>query len=247
MPLSINSELLSSLATVREEVRGRVEELDRYRAVKAIEKTIEDFPCLDDLNRSLAGIRDTMQERLSETREYRALCTVENMMPELKGVLALLSEGSQIVSQQAVSVEKQTDAVIVAEPEAQQDAPASVEVDALEVAEIIEVEGPVAVVATWPNDPVGDGTDQIVGTMSGDVEPSAQDAEPGHPNPALSPVATGEGAPASSLAYNLAQLMVQALVPPTLPPDGNDPGKRESSHVALPQEHSAAQAAGRAA
>src|SRR6187402_1127934 len=92
MLTAVHPEILSSLASVREDVQCQVERLDHFRAVKAIEQTIAEFPGLNDLARSLTDVRDRVQQQLSETREYRALRAVEKMMPELTEVLTLLSE-----------------------------------------------------------------------------------------------------------------------------------------------------------
>jgi hypothetical protein len=87
-------EILSSLASVREDVERQVAKLDRYRALKAIEQTISDFPGLEDLNNSLSEIRERMRRQIEGTREVRALRAVEKIMPELSEVLTFLSDCS---------------------------------------------------------------------------------------------------------------------------------------------------------
>jgi hypothetical protein len=85
-------EILSSLASVREDVERQVAKLDRYRALKVIEQTISDFPGLEDLNNSLSEIRERMLRQIEGTREVRALRAVEKIMPELSEVLTFLSD-----------------------------------------------------------------------------------------------------------------------------------------------------------
>ena len=260
MSLAIHSEILSLLASVREDVWQHVEELDRYRAVKAIEKTIADFPGLDDLTGSLTDIRDRMQERLGETREYHALRAVEKMMPELTSVLVLLSERSGGVHPPAVSPQEEPTGPFASVPAENPSVPvepsAAAAGDAIEVFEIAEA-SPLAATVTGSSqaDPVED-RDEVVDPMTSDP-----DFQPVHremadyssaanqsAQPQTSSPPTGEGAPASSLAYSLAQLMVQALVPPpATPPEGADGEKIETDEPVQPADHSATQRAGRAA
>lgn len=253
MSLSIHSEILSSLASVREDVRGRVEELDRYRAVRAIEQTIAEFPGLDDLARSLADVRDRVQQQLSETREYLALCAVEKMMPELTGVLAMLSENSGAASRPADFTDEQAASPVASVPGEREEVAAIVEAGAVEVSEIGDAETVAAVAAGQPHEGASDEDRSISAVMMpDDLEGRPLHAEPGNSNQEpmpthAVPAPAGEGAPASTLAYSLAQLMVQALVPPPLPPDGSEPEKREPHQAAPPQDHPAAQSAGRAA
>lgn len=91
----VRSEILSSLASVREDVERHVAGLERYRALRAIEKTIEDFPDLDDLNRSLSEIRERVRRQIEDTPEARALRSVEKIMPELTEVLTFLAERTE--------------------------------------------------------------------------------------------------------------------------------------------------------
>ncbi len=91
---AVRLEILSSLASVREDVERQVAKLDRYRALKVIEQTISDFPGLEDLNNSLSEIRERMQRQIEGTREVRALRAVEKIMPDLSEVLAFLSDCS---------------------------------------------------------------------------------------------------------------------------------------------------------
>jgi hypothetical protein len=89
---AMRAEILSSLAAVRDDVERHVAKLDRYRALQALEKTVADFPGLDDLSSALSEIRERMQRQIEETREVRALRAVEKIMPELTEVLAFLTE-----------------------------------------------------------------------------------------------------------------------------------------------------------
>lgn len=95
---ALRLEILSSLASVRDDVERHVAGLDRYRALKAIEKTLVEFPGLEDLTSALSDLRDSMQRQLGETREVRALQTIEKIMPDLSEVLAFLSERSEKIA-----------------------------------------------------------------------------------------------------------------------------------------------------
>lgn len=108
MTVAVRPEILSSLGSVREDVQRQVAGLDRYRALKAIEQTIADFPALKDLTQSLSDIRDRVQRQLEDTREYRALRTIERIVPELTEVLVLLEQRSEGQSLQSESTVEET-------------------------------------------------------------------------------------------------------------------------------------------
>jgi hypothetical protein len=99
---AVRLEILSSLASVRDDVERHVAKLDRYRALKAIERTIAEFPGLDDLNRALSDLRDGLQQKLNETREVRALRAIEKITPELSEVLSFLAERTEKPSAEEV-------------------------------------------------------------------------------------------------------------------------------------------------
>jgi len=92
MTVVVRTDILSSLQAMHGDVQRRAAELDRYRALKAIEQTIADFSGLDDVTHALGDIRDRVQQQLDSTREFRALRTIERILPELSEVLGLLDE-----------------------------------------------------------------------------------------------------------------------------------------------------------
>lgn len=92
MTITTHPELLISLAAVQRDVERYTLGLDRYRALIAIEKTISEFAGLDDVARPLAAVRDEVRLRLETTPEYRALAAVQKIVPELTEVLAFLAE-----------------------------------------------------------------------------------------------------------------------------------------------------------
>jgi hypothetical protein len=91
MTATVQTDILLSLQTLHGDVQRRFAELDRYRALQAIERTIADFPDLDDVAHSLGDIRDRVQVQLDGTPEFRALRSIERMLPELSDVLVLLN------------------------------------------------------------------------------------------------------------------------------------------------------------
>ncbi|MFZ5693309.1 MAG: hypothetical protein ACOY5F_18915 [Pseudomonadota bacterium] len=92
MTVAVRPDILSCLLSMRQDVEQRIATLDRFRAVKALEQTIADFPGLDDLIRSLSDIRDRVRAELDNTREFRALRSIERIIPELSEVLALMDD-----------------------------------------------------------------------------------------------------------------------------------------------------------
>ena len=103
MTVVVRPDILSSLEAMRQDAEQRIAMLDRFRAVKALEQTMADFPGLDDLTRSLSEIRDRVSAQLDETREFRALRSIERIMPELTEVLALLGYTPAIEAPPAAS------------------------------------------------------------------------------------------------------------------------------------------------
>lgn len=90
MTVAVRPDIVACLESMRQDVERRIASLDRFRALKAIEQTIAEFPGLDDLTRSLSEIADQVRLQLDETREFRALRSIERIMPELSEVLALM-------------------------------------------------------------------------------------------------------------------------------------------------------------
>lgn len=92
MTVDTRPELLTSLAAVQQDVERYTLGLDRYRALIVIEKTISDFSGLEDVASPLAMLRDEVRRRLEATPEYRALAAVKKIVPELTEVLAFLAD-----------------------------------------------------------------------------------------------------------------------------------------------------------
>ncbi len=234
---AMSLEILSSLASVRDDVERQVAKLDRYRALKAIEQTIVDFPALEDLNRTLGDLRDSMQRQLNETREVRALQKIEKIMPDLSDVLALLTENARLADPEG------SDAAPVADDFGRQ-APAGAEgapEAKVSVVEIVETR-------------VLESAETNFAPVGGEREPSSKNADgrsfaenPGQVRDADTDPPSSE--PGGSLAYSLAQLMVQAMVPPGAPPA--NPAEAESagaeSKPETPVSNAAVQSAERAA
>jgi hypothetical protein len=200
-------------------MQRRFAELDRYRALKAIEQTIADFPDLDDVAHSLGDIRDRVQQQLDGTREFRALRSIERILPELSDILILLggetdgkgdtasctlnpgAESLADVEQDGSVPVGERDAVSLVEA-----ATAAVDIEPVALAEAPEqpedLPGPMT-------DPANDAiADKAAGTMPGDRLPPRLESDP----PA------SEAAPVPSLADSVAQLMAQAVVPPSRDP-----------------------------
>ena len=226
MTVMVQADILVSLQTLHGDVQRRFAELDRYRALKAIEQTIADFPDLDDVAHSLGDIRDRVQVQLDGTPEFRALRSIERMLPDLSEVLVLLNGAAESKDSQTAGDAGSQNPVPESLTEAGLVAPASDPVPA----------GDLEAGTLGPRETV---TIDIE-TLAFEAEPVQRldlpgpDAEPAHgPISDRAPVAATddrhppgseidarapEVAHVPSLADSVAQLMAQAAVPPRDPP-----------------------------
>lgn len=245
MTVVVRPEILSSLNSVREDVQRQVAGLDRYRALKAIEQTIADFPSLEDLTRSLADIRDRVQSQLDETREYRALRTIERIMPELSDVLALLAERPDTASESKfglphvengpVSEEPLADeqvAAISPQPEPEPITASEFEAAAVEFVETAELTAEPAMPATQAY------REETAVRPPAPLAEAAHEARPPEPAPE-SEVSSKPGA-VPSLADSVAQLMAQSIAPPPREAQAPPQQVHERSDAAPPHTERAA-------
>ncbi len=223
----VHTEILMSLQTMHGDVQRRVAELDRYRALKAIEQTIADFPDLDDIAHALGDVRDRVQQQLDGTREFRALRSIERILPELSDVLILL--GGETHSKrdtaacspnpgaESLADAGQDGAAMHAPPVDDRDAapvsqPETTAVDAETVALAEVSEEPEDLAGFAMDTGAGDNPDPAGRETSDDRHPPGSDAGP-H---------ASEAAHVPSLADSVAQLMAQAAVPPPRDPPALD-------------------------
>lgn len=246
MTMLAQTDILVSLQALHGDVQRRFAELDRYRALKAIERTIADFPGLDDVAHSLGDIRDRVQEQLDGTREFRALRSIERILPELSEVLVLLDGAGEADRNAAPGDPAAGAESLVAESAVSNAAPDSLASDAPAAADrgdgaqvplatgLIDIEAIAlaaepapaqdaqAAVAAPAHDPM---MDWVADATPDDRHSPGSDAEP--------PVS--ETAHVPSLAVSVAQLMAQAAVPPREPPmpsewsAGTEPPARSQS------------------
>ncbi len=87
-----HAEFLASLRDIRAEVEKHVGALPRYRALTAIDRTLEEFHGLDDVATPLIALGESLRERLNETAEYRAWNAIRSIGPELTTVLDFLAQ-----------------------------------------------------------------------------------------------------------------------------------------------------------
>lgn len=257
MTVVVRPDILSSLKSVREDVQRQVVELDHYRALKAIEQTIADFPSLEDIARSLSDIRDKVQRQLDDTREYRALRTLERIVPELSDVLDLVAERAGAVDPGKAEEGKadlerpaatEQDAQVV--PGQATNRAAETEASAAPAGEMSE--DVMFVGVTAPNSEERDDADPLTASEPGaplDDDNPITLSESEAQRPPLEERAPAE--PAPSLAYSLAQMMVQAMVPPPAGPlsitETAESEKGEAPAAGEAIEPSLQEAAGRAA
>ncbi|MGD9923575.1 MAG: hypothetical protein AB7V13_19365 [Pseudorhodoplanes sp.] len=209
------SEILSSLRLVREDVERQIAELDRFRALKAIEQTMAEFAGLVDFTSSLADIRDHTQRQLEDTREYRALRTIERMMPELSEVLALLHGAAEKTGPQ----QNHDEAEALADDQSDTSAAALLETaPTIELRQTEAVEFAAAAEPFAAAIPTGDGMSEAE-TPHGPVDDARQLATEAEEQ-------TEASAPVPSLADSVAQLMAQSIPPPA----------REAYTAAAPDE-----------
>lgn len=219
MTVVVRPDILSSLEAMRQDAEQRIAMLDRFRAVKALEQTMADFPGLDDLTRSLSEIRDRVRAQLDETREFRALRSIERIMPELTEVLALLGYTPAIEAPPAASepVDPAGSASDIIEEAGASEAGLSsggFEITA------IDSTGETGFVTGAER--AGDGS--IPGTGEG------PDAQVRSRSEAVPPALDAE--PVPSLADSVAQLMAQSMSPPREVPPAPHPPERSDAPLA---------------
>jgi hypothetical protein len=216
MTVAGHPDILSRLEFVRQDVERRIATLDRFRALKAIEQTIADFPGLDDLARSLTDIRDQVRAQLDETREFRALRSIERILPELSEVLALVDDAP------AIEVGDRPAASVPVEPAPVSAGPASVATQQAAVSETGPEAGEFEITASGPVDESGVLVQpapifaEIAGEPFGAIVEEGTDISERLSSEATPPEVTPPGADAESmpsLADSVAQLMAQSMSP----------------------------------
>lgn len=220
MTVVVRPDILSSLEAMRQDAEQRIAMLDRFRAVKALEQTMADFPGLDDLTRSLSEIRDRVRAQLDETREFRALRSIERIMPELTEVLALLGYTPAIEAPPAAAdpVDPAGSASDVIEDTGASEAGHST--GGFEIT-AIDSTGETGFVTGVER--AGDGS--IPGTGEGpDAQVRSSRSE------AVAPAMDAE--PVPSLADSVAQLMAQSMSPPRDVPPAPHPPERSDAPLA---------------
>jgi hypothetical protein len=245
MTVVVHTDILVSLQAMHGDVQRRFAELDRYRALKAIEQTIADFPDLDDVAHSLGDIRDRVQQQLDGTREFLALRSIERILPELSDVLILLGEETggkgdtasctPNPGTESLADVEQVGSALDALPVGDRDgvspadaATATVDIETVALTEAPEqpedLSGPMT-------DPAHDAiADKVAGTTLGDRLSPRLESDP----PA------SEAAPVPSLADSVAQLMAQAVVPPSRdPPTASDWSAGTDARPQSPAERAA--------
>jgi len=219
MTVVVRPDILSSLEAMRQDAEQRIAKLDRFRAVKALEQTMADFPGLDDLTRSLSEIRDRVRAQLDETREFRALRSIERIMPELTEVLALLGYTPAIEAPPAAAdpVDPAGSASDIIEDTGASEAGLST--SGFEIT-AIDSTGETGFVTGAER--AGDGS--IPGTGEG------PDAQVRSRSEAVPPALDAE--PVPSLADSVAQLMAQSMSPPREVPPAPHPPERSDAPLA---------------
>lgn len=238
MTVLVRPEILSSLNSVREDVQRQVAALDRYRVLKAIERTIADFPALDDVTRSLGDIRERVQQQLDETREYRALQTIERIVPELSQVFALLEEQAAPEPSGAPQEEnapEREDAS--AEDDGLAPHPRSApEPDLVDESETVSfAETGELTAAPVGGEPFAGREDVVVRSVESGFEPGCDYRPP----TVEAPLASGSPA-VPSLADSVAQLMAQSNAPPQRESHAPQPAVQEDSDAMSPHAERAA-------
>jgi hypothetical protein len=234
MTATVQTDILASLQTLHGDVQRRFAELDRYRALQAIERTIADFPDLNDVTHSLGDIRDRVQVQLDGTPEFRALRSIERMLPELSDVLVLLngtseSEGTSGAGEATLASESpvpesvaNAEAIVVAP-----DAPPAGDLDAATQSpfETVAIDFETIATAAEPEQPQDLPQTEVdsahVTTVDRTAAATTNDRHP--PGPEIDARAS-EPVHVPSLADSVAQLMAQAAMPPRDPPAASDWG-----------------------
>jgi hypothetical protein len=234
MTVTVQTDILASLQTLHGNVQRRFAELDRYRALQAIERTIADFPDLNDVTHSLGDIRDRVQVQLDGTPEFRALRSIERMLPELSDVLVLLNgtSNSEEISEpgEASFASESPVPESVVNAEAVDVAPDVLPAGDLDAAmqspfETVAVDIETVATAAEPEQPQDlphtDVDPAHVTTLDRSAVATTDDRHP--PGPEIDARAS-EPVHVPSLADSVAQLIAQAAMPPRDPPAPSDWG-----------------------
>lgn len=236
MTIGTHPDLVASLAAVRDDVEQYLAGVSRFRAMRSIEKTMADLAEFQELVTPLGDIREQIERQLQETREYRALCVLDSIVPQLADVLALLDEKSKApedIIDFSVTNELQTSEARIVDVYERADAETAdmSGCNAVAFVDIIDLPSEYSVLAKAP---VNDAAEQLVidtcnageeqnrattgtesdppVTMNADA-PAMMTSESETPPSEDAP--EEEASPAvATLAYNLANMLVQSL-PPT--------------------------------
>lgn len=233
MTTADHPDIRTTLDSMRQRIERHLVGGSRYRALLAIDKTISDLADHADLAQPLRDVRDQIRLQLNETREYRVLCAVDRIGPELIDILAFLDEEPRDGD---ASLRREDDNPDQEGPVAETHTEAHIVVDVYSRADAIEhpsatkevepaggAAGPVRAGDTTRDSPIAVSPEEFgtsSGSTSGDmseafhgssssvpdlVDRIPQDADDASYDPASPPVAT--------LAYNLANMLVQSLPP----------------------------------
>ena len=238
MTIAVRPDIVTSLGVIRGNVVHHLVGISRYRALRNIEQTMADIAEFQDLVTPLRDVREQIERQLQETKEYRALCAIDSIVPQLADVLAFLDEKS---SAEAPSPNTHESAAAEPDPETHSDiqilavyARADETAPAEDVGKFVDGEH----LASEPQDliidpEIGDTERSLVRSeqvpdvsdasftvarddMSDDVVfgPS-QIPVTADRNPPASDDSSEESAspPVATLAYNLANMLVQSLPP----------------------------------
>ena len=215
-------EVLTALIAMRDDFQRQVAALDRYRALKSLEQTIEEFPALEDLTRALGDIRERLQRQLDETREFRALCAIDRILPELAGVFDLLNDQQSDDADGAVT---QISVQELAQPETEV---------------IVETAAAPAVISATGFEAVAYSDNGVSPRETGQAVPPAM-PDSVETAPQRETQTTTKAAEGLSLADSVALLMAQGIASPprdTYPPDSQTPERSETPALA-PAERAA--------
>lgn len=244
MTATVQTDILASLQTLHGDVQRRFAELDRYRALQAIERTIADFPDLNDVTHSLGDIRDRVQVQLDGTPEFRALRSIERMLPELSDVLVLLngtseSEGTSGPGEAALASESPVPESVVnaVAVDVAQDAPPAGDLDAATQSpfETVAIDIETVATAAEPEQPQDLPQTEVDPAHVTTVDRTAATTDDRHPPGPEIDARASEPVHVPSLADSVAQLMAQAAMPlrdPHAPSDwgaGTDAPERPQS------------------
>lgn len=236
MTAGVHPDIVSSLAAVRGNVEQRLADVSRYRAMRSLEKTMADIADFQELVSPLRDVRERIERQLQETREYRALCALDAMVPQLKAVLAFLGETSDGKSP-SQDEEKRDDAAATANSAAEtlidayahEQAEPAADVAEASVLEFIDIvsdglnahdsfetsDDSSITLFSGPEPAASETTEQLAMTSvaaGADAGQQLAPSEQGAPTSEASSEPTASP-PVATLAYNLANMLVQSLPP----------------------------------